>query len=166
VPTLAVIPPLMARIDSNVPVARLRAMPEQIQAYITLIRVTGILSAAFAALATLLAAIGVYGVLAYTVAQRTKEFGVRMALGADRARVEYMVLGQVAWMTGIGGVIGFAAALALGHFSESLLYQLNARDPLVLGVSGFLMVLVAFAAGLIPSRRASRLDPLNALRYE
>jgi len=69
-------------------------------------------------------------------------------------------------MTVIGGMIGFAAALALGRFGESLLFQLNARDPLVLGVSGFLLVLVAFAAGLIPAHRASRLDPLNALRYE
>jgi predicted permease len=163
---LAAIPPLMAGIDSNVPVDRLRAMPEQMQAYITLIRVTGILSAVFASLATLLAAIGLYGVLAYSVAQRTKEFGVRMALGADRAQVQYMVLERVAWMTGIGGVIGFAAALALARVGESLLYQLNARDPLVLGVSGILMLLVTFAAGLIPARRASRLDPLTALRYE
>ena len=89
-----------------------------------------------------------------------------MALGADPSRVRCMVLGQVAWMTVIGGMIGFAAALALGRFGESLLFQLNARDPLVLGVSGFLLVLVAFAAGLIPAHRASRLDPLNALRYE
>ncbi len=163
---LAAIPPLIARIDSNVAVDRLRAMPEQIQAYITVSRVTSTLSAAFAALATLLAAIGLYGVLAYTVAQRTKEIGVRMALGADPSRVRCMVLGQVAWMTVIGGMIGFAAALALGRFGESLLFQLNARDPLVLGVSGFLLVLVAFAAGLIPAHRASRLDPLNALRYE
>src|SRR5262249_39795247 len=135
---LAAIPPLIARIDSNVAVDRLRAMPEQIQAYITVSRVTSILSAAFAALATLLAAIGLYGVLTYTVAQRTKEIGVRMALGADGWRMQCMVLGQVAWMTMIGGTIGFAVALALGRFGESLLFQLDARDPLVLGVSAFL----------------------------
>jgi predicted permease len=163
---LAAISPLIARIDPNVAVDRLREMPEQIQAYTTINRVTGILSAAFAALATLLAAIGLYGVLAYTVAQRTKEIGVRMALGADSSRVQWMVLGQVGWMTVIGGIIGSAAALALGRFGESLLFQLNARDPLVLGVSAFLLVLVTFAAGVIPAYRASRLDPLNALRYE
>ena len=163
---LAKIPPLLARIDSNVPVDGLRTMSEQFQAYITISRVTGVLSAAFAVLATLLAAIGLYGVLAYTLAQRTKEIGVRMALGADRLHVQRMVLGQVAWMTGIGGMIGVAVALALGRFGESLLFQLNARDPLVLGASGLLIVVVALAAGFIPAHRASRLNPVNALRYE
>jgi predicted permease len=166
VPTLAAIPPLMARIDSNLGLDRLRAMPEQIQSYITVSRVTGILSAAFAAVATLLAAIGLYGVLAYTVVQQTKDIGVRMALGADRSRVQHMVLGQVAWMTAIGGTIGVAVALALGRFGESLLFGLNSHDPLVLGLSGLLLVVVAFTAGLIPAYRASRLDPLTALRYE
>jgi predicted permease len=165
-PILAAIPPLMARIDSNVAIDHLRAMPEQIQSYITVSRVTGILSAAFAAVATLIAAIGLYGVLAYTILQRTKEIGVRMALGADRSCVQHMVLGQVAWMTVIGGTIGFAVTLAVGRFGESLLFQLNSRDPLVLGLSGFLLVVVAFAAGFIPAYRASRLDPLTALRYE
>jgi predicted permease len=163
---LGAIPSLIARINSNVALDRLRAMPEQIQAYITVSRVTSVLSVAFAAVATLLAAIGLYGVLAYTMVQRTKEIGIRMALGADRSRVQRMVLGQVGWMTVIGGMIGFAVGLALGRFGESLLFQLNARDPLVLCLSGFLLVLVTFAAGLIPARRASRLDPLNALRYE
>ena len=163
---LATIPPLLASIDSNVPVDGLRTMSEQFQAYITISRVTGVLSAAFAVLATLLAAIGLYGVLAYTLTQRTREIGIRMALGADPSRVRRMVFSQVAWMTGIGGAIGLAAALALGRFAESLLFRLNARDPMVLGVSGFLLAVVAFAAGLIPARRAARLDPLNALRYE
>jgi predicted permease len=163
---LAAIPRLMAGIDSNVPVEALRSMPAQFAAYITISRVTSILSTAFAALATLLGGIGLYGVLAYTLAQRTREIGIRMALGAAPSRVRRMVFGQVAWMTVIGAVIGVAVALALGRFSESLLYQLNARDPLVLSVSGILIVLVAFAAGLIPSHRASHLDPLNALHYE
>jgi ABC-type antimicrobial peptide transport system permease subunit len=156
----------MSGIESNVPVEALRTMPAQFEAYITISRVTSILSAAFAALATLLAAIGLYGVLAYTLAQRTREIGIRMAVGAAPSRVRRMVLGQVAWMTVIGAVIGVAFALALGRFSESLLFQLSARDPFVLGASGFLIVLVAFGAGLIPAYRASRLDSLNALRYE
>src|SRR5947209_11551115 len=103
---LAAIPPLLARIDSNVPVDGLRTMSEQFQAYITISRVMGVLSAAFAVLATLLAAIGLYGVLAYTLAQRTREIGIRMALGADSSRVWRMVFSQVAWMTVIGGTIG------------------------------------------------------------
>jgi predicted permease len=164
--TLATIPMLIAGIDSNVPVDGLRTMPEQFQAYIAISRVTSILSAAFAVLATLLAAIGLYGVLAYAVAQHTKEIGIRMALGAAPSRVRRMVFGQVAWMTVIGGIIGVAVALALGRFGESLFFRLNARDPMVLGVSCFLLVLVALAAGFIPAHRASRLDPLNALRYE
>jgi predicted permease len=163
---LAGIPPLIAGIDSNVPVDGLRTMPEQFQAYIAISRVTSILSAAFAVLATLLAVIGLYGVLAYAVAQRTREIGIRMALGAAPSRVRRMVFGQVAWMTVIGGMIGVVVALALGRFGESLFFQLNARDPMVLSVSCFLLVLVALAAGFIPAYRASRLDLLNALRYE
>jgi predicted permease len=163
---LAAIPPLIARLDSNVALDRLRAMPEQIQSYVTVSRVTSVLSAAFAVVATLLAAIGLYGVLAYSVVQRTKEIGIRMALGADRSRVHRMVLGQVASMNVVGGVIGFAVALALGRFGESLLFQLTIRDPAVLGLSSFLLVLVTFAAGFIPAHRAPRLDPLHALRYE
>lgn len=163
---LTAIPPMTARIDSNVPVDGLRTMPEQFQAYIAISRVTSILSAAFAILATLLAATGLYGVLAYAVAQSTKEIGIRMALGAAPSRVQRMVLNQVAWMTVIGGSIGIAVALALGRFGESLFFQLNARDPMVVGVSCFFLVLVALAAGIIPARRASRLDPLYALHYE
>lgn len=163
---LAAIPRLIARIDSNMAVDHLRAMPEQIQGYITVNRLTGVLSAAFAALATLLAAIGLYGVLAYTVAQRTREIGLRIALGADPSHVRGMVFSQVACMTVIGGLIGSVFALALGRFGESLLFQLTARDPFVLGASCFLIVVVGFVAGLIPAFRASRLDPLNALRYE
>ncbi len=163
---LAAIPPLLARIDSNVPVDGLRTMSEQFQAYITINRVTGVLSAAFAVLATLLAAIGLYGVLAYTLAQRTREIGIRIALGADPLRVRRMVFGQAVWMIVPGVIIGFVVALALGHFAESLLFQLKAQDPMVLGLSGVVLALVAFSAGLIPAYRASRLDPLTALRYE
>jgi ABC-type antimicrobial peptide transport system permease subunit len=114
----------------------------------------------------MLAAIGLYGVLAYTVAQRTKEIGLRIALGGDPSLVRGMVFRQVLWMTVIGGLIGCALALALGRFGESLLFQLSASDPFVLGGSGVLIVLVSFVAGLIPAYRASRVDPLNALRYE
>jgi ABC-type antimicrobial peptide transport system permease subunit len=117
-------------------------------------------------LATLLAAVGLYGVLAYTVAQRTREIGVRMALGADGGNVRAMVLRQVGMMTLIGGVIGIAAAIALGRGAQSLLYELKGHDPLVLAAAAVILTTVALAAGYIPALRASRVDPMQALRYE
>ena len=163
---LPAIQPLVARVDSNLPVEHLRTMPEQVNDNIAITRVIAILSASFASLATLLAAIGLYGVLAYTVAQRTREIGVRMALGAAPSGVRRMVLRQVLWMTLIGGTIGVGAALALGRFGESLLFQLNGRDPVVLTLAAGLLALVALGAGFIPAHRASRVDPIRALRYE
>ena len=124
------------------------------------------LSASFALLATLLAAVGLYGVLAYTVAQRTREIGVRMALGADSGRVRMLVLKQVGLMTLIGGVIGIAAALALGRAAQSLLFELEGHDPTVVVLSAIALAAVAFAAGYIPALRASRVNPMQALRYE
>src|SRR5690606_41027745 len=102
----------------------------------------------------------------YTVAQRTREIGVRMALGADRGRVRAMVLGQVTRMLIVGGVIGIGAALALGRAAQSLLFGLQGNDPIVIAAATVLLALFAFAAGYIPAHRASRVDPMNALRYE
>jgi ABC-type antimicrobial peptide transport system permease subunit len=121
---------------------------------------------AFAALATVLAAIGLYGVLAYTVSQRTREFGLRMALGADPSRVRMMVLKQVAMMTLIGAPIGVAITFFAARGVASLLYQMEARDPWVFTGSVLLLILIALAAGLVPAMRASRIDPMKALRYE
>jgi len=126
----------------------------------------GTLSASFAMLATLLAAVGLYGVLAYSVAQRTREIGVRMALGANRGNVRAMVLRQVGVMTLIGGVIGVAGAIGLGRAASSLLFQLQGYDPTVIAIAATSLVLVAFGAGLLPALRASRIDPMAALRYE
>lgn len=124
------------------------------------------LSAAFAILATLLAAVGLYGVLSYTVAQRTREIGVRMALGAGADRVRSMVLKQVAWMLLIGGVIGLGGALLLGRAAKSLLYELQAQDPVVMAIVTLVLAAVGFGAGYLPAMRASRVDPMHALRYE
>jgi ABC-type antimicrobial peptide transport system permease subunit len=124
------------------------------------------LATAFGALGTLLAAIGLYGVIAFSVARRTREIGLRMALGADAARVRRMVLKQVAVLIAIGGVIGIGVAVLLGHFAESLLYQLKGYDPAVLSVTAVLLTVVALAAGYIPAYRASRVHPMQALRYE
>jgi predicted permease len=160
------IPGVVARFDPNLPVGELKTMPQQIRENVSGDRLVSTLSATFAAVATLLAAIGLYGVLAYTVSQRTREFGLRMALGADRRRVRGLVLGQVAWMTAIGGTIGLGIAVVLGTLAKSLLFRLEGYDPLVLTLSAVVLSLVAFAAGLVPALRASRLDPMRALRYE
>ncbi|MEZ4413497.1 MAG: ABC transporter permease [Gemmatimonadales bacterium] len=162
--------PVLSRVvkglDENLPVEELRTMPEQIRDNVFLDRFVTLFSAAFALLATLLAAIGLYGVLAYTVAQRTREFGVRMALGADPARVRGMVLLQVGKMTLIGGAVGLLAAYGIGRVAQSLLFQMQGSDPMVFVLASVALALVALVAGLIPAYRASRLDPVRALRYE
>ena len=157
---------IMSRLDPNLPVDALRTMEQQARENVFLDRFISVLSAAFAMLATLLAAVGLYGVLAYTVAQRTREIGLRMALGAAPGRVRRMVLRQVGLMTIIGGIIGLGAALWIGRFAESQLYQMQGWDPFVLAGSALLLTAVATCAGLIPAHRASRVDPMTALRYE
>jgi predicted permease len=163
---IANIPKLVAKLDSNLPVEDLRTMPEQIRQNVFLDRMIGVLSAGFATLATLLAAIGLYGVLAYTVSQRTREIGVRMALGAAPSRVRGMVLRQVGVMTAIGGAAGLIAAVSLGRLAESLLYQLKGWDPVVLVSAAIALVAVATLAGWLPAHRAAQIDPMRALRYE
>jgi len=157
---------VVARLDPNLPVESPKTMLRQINDNVFLDRMISVLSAAFAGLATLLAAVGLYGVLAYTVAQRTREIGLRMALGAAPERVRAMVLRQVIWMTLIGGVVGLATAAALGRLAESMLFELKGRDPLVLGGAAIALTCVALAAGFIPAHRASKIDPMRALRYE
>jgi predicted permease len=163
---LRAIPPVMSHIDPNLPLEELKTMPQQVKENVFLDRMISTLSAAFALLATLLAAVGLYGVLAYSVAQRTREIGVRMALGADAGRVRRMVMRQVAFMTVIGALIGVAGAIAIGHGAQALLYQLQGYDPLVIGVSVVVLGIVALAAGYLPALKASRVDPMQALRYE
>ena len=163
---LRAIPAAMKQVDPNLPVEGLKLVPQQVADNVFLDRMISTLSASFAALATLLAAVGLYGVLAYSVAQRTREIGVRMALGANGGRVRTMVLMQVGRMALVGGVIGVAAALGIGKASQSLLYQLDGHDPVVIALSVVALAAVAFSAGFIPAMRASRIDPMHALRYE
>jgi predicted permease len=163
---LQTIPKIVARLDPNLPVESLRTMPQQIQENVFLDRMISTLAASFAALATLLAAVGLYGVLAYAVTQRTREFGLRMALGADPRRVLGIILRQVGWMTLAGGGTGVAIALAAGHYAETLLFQMRGYDPVVMASSATVMGVVALLAGLIPAIRASRIEPMHALRYE
>lgn len=156
----------IARIDANLPIEDLATVSEQIRENTFADRLVGMLSAAFALLATVLAASGLYGVLSYTVAQRGREIGLRLALGAPPARLRGMVMRQIARMALIGGGIGLVAAIALGHAAEALLFGLRGHDPFVLVVSTLLLGSVVFAAGYLPARRAARTDPMNALRYD
>jgi len=163
---LPTIQPVVARIDANLPVENLRTLPQQVRENVFQDRVITILSASFAGLATVLAAIGLYGVLAYTVAQRTREFGVRMALGAAPDRVRRMILWQVGRMTLIGGAAGLLVAIGLGYLSRSMLFEIRGYDPVVLLVTALLLAIVAVGAGSVPAYRASNVDPMRALRYE
>ncbi|HKV50733.1 MAG TPA: ABC transporter permease [Gemmatimonadaceae bacterium] len=163
---LSAIPRVVKSLDPNLPVEQLKTMTQQVKENVFLDRLISVLSAAFALLATLLASVGLYGVLAYSVAQRTREIGVRMALGADGGRVQLMVLRQVAIMTLIGGVVGIAGAIALGKAAQSLLFDLKGRDPAVIVVAAIVLSAVALISGYIPALRASHIDPVEALRYE
>lgn len=163
---LAAIPPVIKRLEPAMPLEDLKTMPQQVKENIFLDRMISIMSAAFAVLATLLASIGLYGVLAYSVSQRTREIGVRMALGADGGHVRGLVLRQVGWMILIGGGIGVAAALALGRAAQSLLFRLEGHDPVVFVSAVLLLTLIGLVAGFIPALRASRVDPMHALRYD
>ncbi len=160
------IPEVVRRLDANLPVEDLKTLDQQVRENVFLDRLISTLSAAFAVLATLLAAIGLYGVLAYTVAQRTREFGLRMALGADSRRVRRMVLWQVGKMTLIGAPLGIVAGLLLGRAARSLLFGLEGNDPMVVAAVAVLLTAVALGAGYAPALRASRVDPMQALRYE
>ena len=160
------IPTVMKRIDPALPLEELKTLPQQVKENVFLDRMISTLSASFAVLATLLAAIGLYGVLAYTVAQRTREIGVRMALGADAGRVRRMVLKQVGVITAIGGVVGLVAAVALSRIASTLLFGLQGSDPVAMTAAAVLLGLVALAAGGIPAMKAARVDPMKALRYE
>ena len=163
---LPALPKIVASLDPNLPVEGLVTMTDQVRNNVFLDRFISVLSTAFACLATLLAAVGLYGVLAYTVSQRTREIGLRMALGAEPSRVMRMILRQVALMTLVGGAIGLGASLWLGTLVASLLYQLQGHDVLVFGSAALVLTAVAMGAGFLPARRASKVEPMRALRYE
>jgi putative ABC transport system permease protein len=120
----------------------------------------------FGGLALLLAAVGLYGVISYTVAQRTNEIGIRMALGSQPAGVIRLILGEVAILVAIGLAVGLGLTLAGGKAATSMLFGLKSRDPLTLGLTVLILAAIGFAASYLPARRASRLDPMTALRYE
>jgi predicted permease len=156
----------VARVDPTLPVTALTTMRAQIGESLFVERMVAALSAAFGLLATLLAAIGLYGVMSHAVAMRTREIGLRMALGANRRAVLTLVLREVALLAALGVAIGLPGGYGLGKLVESQLFGLSARDPLTFGVATLALVATAFVAGLVPAVRAARVDPMTALRYE
>jgi predicted permease len=163
---MAAIRRVVRLLDPNLPVEQLRTMHQAMQDAMMRERFMSVMTGAFAILATVLAGMGLYGVLAYTVAQRTPEIGLRMALGATRARVRWMVLRQVGVITMVGGTLGLASAILVGRVAQALLFGLQFHDPVVLALSTVGLMLVALAAGFVPAHRAARVDPMRALKYE
>jgi putative ABC transport system permease protein len=143
-----------------------KLLPAQIRESLVQDELMATLCGFFGGLAVLLAAIGLYGVISYTVSQRTNEMGIRMALGAHRASVLRLILGEVAVLILVGAVIGAALALAGGKTANSLLFGLKAHDPATLALAVVVLAAIGFAASFVPARRASRMDPMTALRYE
>jgi len=154
------------KLDPAMPVYEMKTLGGQLDETLLTERLIALLSAGFGLLATLLATIGLYGVMAFVVARRTKELGVRMALGARPGSVIWLVMREVLILLAIGLAIGIPAAMALGRFVATQLYGIKANDPLIAGATMVTLVAVACAAGLIPALRASRIDPILALRYE
>jgi predicted permease len=154
------------QIDNSLPVFNIQTMDLRIDESLYVERMMAILSMFFAGLAALLAAIGLYGVMAYTVARRTGEIGIRVALGASRGNVLWLVMKEVIWMAAIGIGIAVPVAIALGHVVQFQLHGLQASDSLTLTVAVALLAIVALLSGFVPAFRASRISPTHALRYE
>jgi predicted permease len=164
--TVVAIRQVMRGLDQNLPIEGLRTMDDAMRGATTPQRLMSVMTGAFATLATLVAAIGLYGLLAFTVAQRTSEIGLRMALGATRGGVRWMVLSQVGVIVMVGGTLGLAFAILVGRVAQTLLFGLQFHDPVVLASSIVVLMLVALAAGFVPAYHAARVDPMRALKYE
>ena len=156
----------IASIDKDLPLIDVRTQTEQIDAILSQERLFAALTAAFGILALTLACIGIYGLMAYTVARRTNEIGIRIALGAQTGQVLRMILSEASWLAAIGVAIGLASALGLTRFLASLLYGLKPSDPVTLVAAALLLIATALAAGWLPAWRASRVQPMEALRHE
>ena len=157
---------IVGELDSSLPVNNLRSFEEQISTQLATDWLVAVLAEIFGALAALLAAIGIYGLLAYTVTQRTREIGVRIALGADVKTIGGIVLKDVARLVAVGVLLGLPLAFGLGWLVDSMLYGVKTFAFLTVAVALIVVVIVALAAAFLPVRRATRVDPLVALRYE
>jgi putative ABC transport system permease protein len=156
----------LGAIDRDIPVYGMQTMKTYLANNTEQPRLSVMLLGGLGGLALLLAIIGIYGVVSYSVTQRTQEIGVRMALGATRADVMKMVVGQAGILIAAGVVIGAGASLGLGSVMRNMLFQISGRDPVTLALIAALLVLVGLVASIVPARRATRVDPLVALRTD
>ncbi len=156
----------LREVDSQLVLYKVRTMDEVVAHGISPQRFSMALMTGFAAIALLLAAVGIYGVLSYTVAQRTHEIGIRMALGADRSTVRAMIMRQALAITGLGVILGVAGALAIAGWLSSMLFEVQPQDPTVLAAVALALGVVATIAGYLPARRATSVDPMLALRKQ
>jgi predicted permease len=168
-PGQALLPSLrdaIRQVDPNLPMLDVRTQDEQISANLQQERIFAALASGFGVLALILACVGIYGIMAYAVVQRTSEIGLRLALGAIPGQVWAMVLREASWMSATGIAIGLGAAFVLARFVRSMLYGVRASDPLTFSGTALLLLIIALGAAWIPARRAAKIDPMVALRYE
>jgi predicted permease len=156
----------VSQLDHALPVYALKTLKGQLDETLMTDRLIAMLSAGFGFLATILASVGLYGVMAFVVARRKKELGIRLALGARPNLVIWMVLREVLALLAIGLAVGIPAALSLGQYVSSQLYGIQPMDPGIAVATVMLLAIVSAVAGFIPAHRASRIDPILALRYE
>jgi ABC-type antimicrobial peptide transport system permease subunit len=154
------------QLDSSMPVYQMKTLERQLDETLLTDRLIALLSAGFGLLATVLASVGLYGVMAFVVARRRKELGIRLALGAQRGSVIWLVMREVMVLLSIGLAVGIPSAMALGRYVSAQLYGIQPNDPWIAGTTMAILTAVSAAAGLIPAQRASRVDPILALRYE
>jgi ABC-type antimicrobial peptide transport system permease subunit len=158
--------PLIASIDPNLPVSQLQTMTELLRGQTNGDRLVATLSAVFAGLATALAAVGLYAVLSYNVSERTRELGLRLALGASPGALLGMVMKQIGRIAAVAILIGVAVAIGVGRVAEALLFGVSGYDVVAFGLAVAVISAVALGAGFVPARRASRVAPMEALREQ
>jgi ABC-type antimicrobial peptide transport system permease subunit len=155
----------MTQLDPNLPIFAAHTVDDQLNRSLSNERLLASLSSVFSVLATLLAMIGLYGVMAYTVSRRTREIGVRMALGAVSGNIAWLVMREVVVLVTIGMAIAGPAAWVLSRYVRSQLYGVTPADPVTLTAAALALAAVAGLAGIVPAVRAARVDPISALRY-